>query len=278
LTPIPTLPDGQGPTELKYRVLAEFPDFFFCDPDFYPVARENELDLALERFPEIQANSEEFNAILGHNNLTGVSDFTDEQKLLIYREHKKLAAVPFELAGPSYQFLIQAAETEGEGERITGLIDSQGTITIQQREPSIAACPICLAVGTLIDTPSGPVPVQNLEPGRLVWTLSEGGERVAQPVERVGKTAVPDVHRVVHLVLGDGRELWVSPGHPTADGHPVGELRAGEILDGSTILSAERISYDGYATYDLLPAGGTGLYWANGILMASSFYDQAQDS
>ena len=29
---IPTLPGGLGPTELKYRILAQFPDFFFCAP------------------------------------------------------------------------------------------------------------------------------------------------------------------------------------------------------------------------------------------------------
>jgi len=39
---------------------------------------------------------------------------------------------------------------------ITGLIDSQGQITIEKREPSIFACPICLAAGTLIDTPAAP--------------------------------------------------------------------------------------------------------------------------
>src|SRR5574341_1331578 len=69
-TRIPPLPGGLGPTELKYRILAEYPDFFFCDPDYYPIAREDEMVLALQRFPEIQANAEEFNTILAHNNLT----------------------------------------------------------------------------------------------------------------------------------------------------------------------------------------------------------------
>src|SRR5690349_12749888 len=45
-TPIPPISGGFGPTELKYRVLAEFPAFFFCDPDYYPVARADELELA----------------------------------------------------------------------------------------------------------------------------------------------------------------------------------------------------------------------------------------
>ena len=270
LTPIPVLQDGIGPTELKYRLLAQFPDLFFCDPDFYPVARADETDLARQHFPELQANPEEFTTILAHNQLAAKSSFTDEQKLLIYREHKKLAAVLFELTGNSYQFQFQVAQSKGQGELITGAIDGQGKISVKKRQPAIATCPICLAEGTLIDTPAGPMPVQNLRPGMLVWTEDGKGMRLAQPVLRIGKTVVPSSHEVVHLVLEDGRELWVSPGHPTAGGHRVEQLQAGDRLDSGIIRSAKRVRYTGYATYDLLPAGETGFYWANSILLASS--------
>jgi hypothetical protein len=270
LTSLPTLPSGSGPTELKYRVLAEFPDLFFCDPDYYPVARGDEMELARQRFPEIVANSEEFKAILAHNNLTGVTNLTDDQKLLIYREHKRLAAIRFEAVAAGDQFQIQVAKGEGSGELITGVIDAQGNITVLQRKPSIATCPICLAAGTLIDTPDGPVPVQSLRAGMPVWTLDGAGMRVAQPLMRVGKTVVPAGHQVIHLILSDGRELWVSPGHPTTDGRTIGQLQAGGVLDGAVIVAAERVPYAGLATYDLLPAGETGFYWANGLLIASS--------
>lgn len=270
LTPIPAVQGGIGPTELKYRLLAQFPELFFCDPDFYPVAREDETDLARQHFPELQANSEEFNTILSHNHLAILSTYTDEQKLLIYREHKKLAAVHFELTENKYQFQFLVAKTEGEGELITGAIDGQGKITIQKREPAIATCPICLAEGTLIDTLAGPFPVQNLRVGMLVWTMDGSGVRVAKPVLRIGKTVVPSTHMVVHLVLMDGRELWVSPAHPTTDGRHMGQLQAGDQLDGSIIRNASLVRYTSYATYDLLPAGGTGFYWANGILLAST--------
>ncbi|HEX9617753.1 MAG TPA: Hint domain-containing protein [Anaerolineales bacterium] len=269
-TPIPTLPGGLGPTDLKYRILDQFPDFFFCDPDYYPVPREDELELARQRFPEIQSDSEEFDAILAHNNLVGVSTFTDDQKLLVYREHKKLAAIQLELAGDAYQFQIQVAKTEGEGELVTGLVDGQGSITVLQRTASIATCPICLAAGTLIDTPAGPLPVQSLRLGMQVWTLDAAGGRIARPLVQIGKTIVPAGHQVLHLVLDNGRELWVSPGHPTAEGLTVGQLQAGDPLSGGIILSAERVRYTGSATYDLLPAGETGFYWANGILLSST--------
>lgn len=270
LTPIPPLPGGLGVTELKYRVLAQFPDFFFCDPDYYPIAREDEGKLAQERFPEIQANAEEFAAILAHNGLTGTTTFTDDQKLLIYREHKKLNALYFEVSGSSYTFQLQSSKAEGQGEQVTGTIDGQGNITIQSKQPSFAACPICLAAGTLIDTPAGAIPVQDVHPGMLVWTLDDSGARIAAPVIKIGKTVVPASHQVIHLVLADGRELFVSPGHPTADGRTAGALRVGDTLDGAGIVSAERIPYTGYATYDLLPAGATGFYWADGVLMGST--------
>jgi hypothetical protein len=118
------------------------------------------------------------------------------------------------------------------------------------------------------------VAVEDLRPGTLVWTVDAAGKRIAQPVIRLGKTIVPASHRFVHLVLEDGREVWVSPGHPAADGRAVGQLKPGDRLDGSEIRSVEREAYPSAATYDLLPAEETGLYWANGILLASSLKEE----
>jgi len=60
-TVIPTWPAASlSPTQLKYRILDEFPDFFFCDPDFYPIACEGEIVLALQRFPLQQANHDPY--------------------------------------------------------------------------------------------------------------------------------------------------------------------------------------------------------------------------
>lgn len=271
-TLIPPLPDGSSTTALKYRLLAEFPDFFFCDPDYYPVARADEMDLARERFPDLQANTEEFAAILAHHNLTNQTDFTDEQILLIYQDHKKLAAIPFELTDAGYRFQIQVAKAEGDGELFSGIIDGRGVITIEQRQQIIATCPICLAVGTLIDAPDGAIRVEELRVGMLIWTLDSAGQRIAQPVIEVGKTMIPASHQVIHLFLSDGRDLHVSAGHPTADGRTIGDLHAGDLLDGALVLSADRIPYHGAATYDLLPAGETGFYFANGILIGSTLH------
>jgi hypothetical protein len=75
---------------------------------------------------------------------------------------------------------------------------------------------------------------------------------------------------MVHLVLADGRELLVSPGHRTAQGARAGDLNAGQTVDGSRIKLFELVPYAGERTYDLLPGGPTGHYWASGIDMSST--------
>jgi hypothetical protein len=272
---IPTLPSSDhSPTELKYIVLDQFPDFFFCDPDYYPIAFEDEMVLARERFPELQANQEEFQVILNRNGLSGITTFTDEQKLLIYREHKKLNAIYFELVGDKYKFQIQTGSEGQQGFFITGIIDGNGSIEVQEQNPSFPACPICLAAGTLIDTPQGQIPVEGLQVGQLVWTVSTSGERILATILKTGRVVVPASHRMVHVILSDGRELWVSPGHPTADGRIFGDLKAGDVLDGARVMQVELVLYGQPATYDLLPSGGTGFYWANEILIGSTLVNK----
>jgi hypothetical protein len=270
-TLIPTISSGLSPAELKYRVLDEFPDFFFCDPDFYPIAREDEMVLAQQRFPELQANQAEFMAILNRTELNGLTTFTDEQKLLLYREHKKLNAIHFELVGAAYQFQIQTGPEGGQGAIITAVIDGDGSIDVLQQDPGFPTCPICLAAGTRIDTPHGAVAVENLSIGDQVWTSNEAGERVSAPILKIGSVKVPASHQIIHVILSDERELWASPGHPTADGRKLGDLKSGDFLDGAYVSLTELLPYTGSATYDLLPDGKTGFYWANGILMGSTF-------
>jgi hypothetical protein len=270
-TAIPTLPTSSlSPTELKYKVLDQYPNFFFCDPDFYPVARDNELALAKERFASLQANQEEFEAILARTNISGTPVFTDQQKLTIYREHKKLSAISFQLVDDVYQFQIQTGEEGRQGSFISGTIDGSGAIEVQKQEASFPSCPICLAQGTLIDTPRGAVAVEDLQLGDLVWTLNAAGERVPGKILQLGNVSVPATHQVVHLILSDGREIWASPGHPTADGQTLSDAQLNDWIDGARVILLERLPYGGSKTYDLLPSGETGLYWANGILLGST--------
>ncbi|MFN3741837.1 MAG: Hint domain-containing protein [Anaerolineales bacterium] len=269
-TPIPTVSGGLSPTELKYRILEAFPDFFFCDPDFYPIPRDNERERARARLAEMQANAEMFSVILRHHNLEGRTAFSDQELLAIYRDYKRLLAIPFTAEGAIYRFQIQIGAAEGRnGSAISGRIDGKGHIEVDERKPATLICPICLAAGTRIATPRGDVSVEELHNGDLVWTIGKDGQRVAVPLLSVGKAPTPPGHQMIHLRLADGREVWASPGHPTADGRRVGDLVLGDKLDGSILVAIAHVPYSQPFTYDILPSG-SGLYWANGILLAST--------
>jgi hypothetical protein len=256
--------------ELEYRLLSQYSDFFWCDPDVYPIAREGqEQSNAVEQFPAIETNTAEFVAIISHLGLLQKTDYTDAEKLEIYREYKKLTyAVQVTGSGSPYNFTIRIGK--GQGELIEGTITTSGEIKETSREPSINTCPICLVKGTLIDTPVGPVPIEKLEKGMAVWTVDVSRNRVPAIVVTTSSTPVPPAFRVVKVVLDDGRSVTASSGHPATDGRPLGDIKRGDILDGSTVVSSGPVAYDGGATYDLLPAGETGFYFANGILLKST--------
>lgn len=265
----PPLPAEYSLPELKYLLLASFDGVFWCDPDFYPVAREGqEGKNALEQFPAISADEAEFSAILQHLGLPQKAEYTDEEKLLIYREHKKLTyQVEMTQSGDVYQFTLRVKE--GQGEHIAGTVTPSGKIKVLKREPSFNTCPICLAKGTLIDTPGGPVPVEQLHEGMTVWTANRTGDRIAGVVLKIVTTPVPSSFQVVKVTLSDGRVVTASPGHPTAEGRALGNYRVGDTLDGAVVTAVEHLDYDGM-TCDFMPSGGTGLYWANGILLKST--------
>jgi len=50
----------------------------------------------------------------------------------------------------------------------------------------------------------------------------------------------------------------------------VEKLTTGEIVDGARVVSAKRVTYEGPHTYDILPDGSTGPYWADEILIGST--------
>lgn len=268
--PTPPPPAIYSMPELKYRLISSFDNVFFVDPDFYPVARGGqEQENALEQFPNISANTAEFSSILEHLGLPNKADYTDEEKLLIYREHKQLMyGVQVIPSGDVYNFTLRVGE--GQGEHIEGTITPSGEIKVLKREPSFNTYPICLARGTIIDTPSGPVPVEQLHKGMAVWTVDDLGKRAAATVVETAVTSVPSSFQVVRLRLNDGRTVTASLGHPAAEGRALGDYQVGDTLDGALVLAVEYVAYDSGATYDILPAGSTGLYWANRVLLKST--------
>jgi hypothetical protein len=260
--------------QLKFAVIDAVGPPIYCDPDFYPLERPGgEQANAITRYPEIRADAAVYAAIVAHEHLPS-GDLTDAQKLVVYRAWKRLRAMTLTQGpGSDYSFSYRVQSTSGSASylMVTGTVRVDGVVTVTSRTPTTAPnCPICLAAATLISTPNGDVRVTDIEPGLVVWTAMADGTRIAAPVLEVGSMQVPASHRMVHLALADGRELLASPGHRTAEGRQLGSLATGESLDGSTIVRWELVPYSGERTYDLRPAGGTGTYWANGILLSST--------
>jgi hypothetical protein len=130
---------------------------------------------------------------------------------------------------------------------------------------------VCLSGDTRIATPSGEVRVRDLAPGAIVWTLGENGARVAAPVVATSRVPVPPSHVMARLTFDDGRDVSVSPGHPTCGGPAtVADLATGASYDRGRVRASERAVYGGDATFDIRPAGPTGCYWANGVLLGTT--------
>lgn len=127
---------------------------------------------------------------------------------------------------------------------------------------------ICAAPDTPIATPEGERPIAELGVGDLVFTMHEG-ELVARPLRQIGSTPAVD-HAVVRVTLESGVSLFISGGHPTADGRTFDALAPGGQLDGTRILEVATVPYEHAFTHDILPDSDSGTYVAGGVLIGST--------
>jgi hypothetical protein len=274
-TPSPFSPGSVLTTaQLKYALIDRLGRPWFCDPDQYPVARVDPRELAAQHLAEIQADTQTFQLILAHVGIPASASFGPNEQVAIYSEWKALNAITLDGAGDGrlrFDYRAMPAEGEQVGTRSAGTIDPDGAITIDQQAPiGPPPCPICLARGTRIATPTGDVAAEDIRIGMQVWSRDTSGRPIVATVLDIGRTPVPTNHRVVRLVLANGRVVRASPGHPLADGRQLGRIRKGDLVDGVRVVSAELERYDGAATYDLLPSGPTGIYLADGVALGST--------
>lgn len=131
-------------------------------------------------------------------------------------------------------------------------------------------CPLCIcaAPDTPIATPSGDIAIAALRIGDLIYSQGPRGIVVA-PVLRINRAPVSH-HTMVRIALANGATLELSPRHPTADGRLIGDLVAGEDIDGVKILDVERVPYAQPYTYDILADTASGAYFAAGVSIGST--------
>ena len=253
--------------DLKYRLIDTIGPPLFCGP---PVVRMPSDDEASQEVAALRSqDATSFDAIVHHEKLDA-AHLTAEDDRRIVQQVQVLQAMPLQADGQLLRFDYIAGRPSPE--HVVGTIDDHGVISLESHDPTQfpgrGGCPICLAATTRIATPHGPILVSDLRAGMLVWTV-DAGKRVAAPIAIVRYTPAPFGHRVIRVVLADGRAVVASPGHPTGDGRRVGELNPGDLLDGSRIVAMDVLPYAG-DTWDLLPLSSTGTYWADGVLLGST--------
>ena len=164
-SPSPTPGVPLSAAALRFALIDQFGPLWYCDPDFYPVARDDEAAQAVKRFDEVRADAAVFATIAAHLGVNAEADVTADQKLALYRSWKQLNAIVLEPAdGGRFRFDYLNAPAPGatEGRRTAGTIGADGAITIDQQaaagEPN---CPICLARATRIATPDGEIAIED---------------------------------------------------------------------------------------------------------------------
>lgn len=114
------------------------------------------------------------------------------------------------------------------------------------------------ASGTLIDTPEGQRPVEDLEPGDVVTTLANG----SRPIRWVGRRQVAPVELLAHPglcpvefvagAIGNARALRVSPQQRIL----IDDWRAEVYFGEDRVLVAAQALVDDQAARVVLPTGG----------------------
>jgi hypothetical protein len=162
----------------------------------------------------------------------------------------------FDSLGTAYR-MVGVSITEGYSTTVVGvafegtapppgttLYYIQGASSYSGTKQSVAISDVvtCFLAGTEIETETGPRPIEDLVPGDLVMTVDGG----LQPVRWIGRSTVCGLGPLAPIriragVLGNTRDLWVSPNHRILLRSSVAELYFGT----SEVLVAAKFLVDG---------------------------------
>lgn len=250
---------------------------FYCDPDVYPVGFGTSEERTARGFAKVQQDPEALRVILAdlHQPAGGYSEAVKARIWDVYKRMNALHLQPAHDDGYSFTIIPLppggGQPPEPRAKARDGYVSRTGAVYLgAPHTVAFVGCPICLILGTVIDTPTGPVRVEDMHVGDPIWTADARGHRVPGHVKEVGRIDVGTWHAVLNLRLADGRQLPASPGHPLDDGRHLADLQVGDVYDGSRVTARTiTADTDGW-TYDVLPSGPTGTYWADGVRVGST--------
>jgi hypothetical protein len=182
----------------------------------------------------------------------------------------------------SYYSGNRAAVYEYKGKRVTKIKMLSDSIALFETKKgklirgkiwlNYKKCGKCLPAGTLISCPRGEVEISKLKSGDSIYTSNEKKEKISTIIQATDSVSITRTHKMIKFILEDGRILLASAEHPSADYFPLDYLKIGDKLDGSVIIYKKAAACIYSKTYDILPVGKTGTYWANGILIGSTLH------
>jgi hypothetical protein len=269
--------------QLELRVLHAIGPFFYCDPDVYPVGFGTPTERVDVGFAKVERDPEALRAVLADLHEAGAASYPEPVKARVWDRYKRMKALNLQPTHDGYSFAfipLPHDATEPSRSRVqerVGFISRVRAVSLgRSHSVQFGGCPICLVRDTSIATPRGPMPVQALHVGDPVWTADRHGRRVSGNIVVVGRLAVGPAHQVIVLTLADARHLAASPGHPLDDGRQLADLDVGDAYDGSHVTARAVETYTDGWTYDVLPSGATGTYWADGIRVSSTLRRDAR--
>ncbi|MEJ7840646.1 MAG: Hint domain-containing protein [Rubrobacter sp.] len=121
-----------------------------------------------------------------------------------------------------------------KGLGIRSFYRSADFIAPSQANGCAMACSYCVAAGTLVTTPEGRVPVEQIRDGDRVLAYDSSSERLVEA--RASRTASREVDEVLEIRVG-GRVLRVTEHHPLMTRR--GWVRAGDLTTDDEVLCDE---------------------------------------
>jgi len=106
------------------------------DVEYYDLSQEPkiELDSAQHYFDSMDANSDEIRAIVQHAGLNATTNFSDQGKIMIYRQHQQLQAIKLDTLPVRYTFALNVKASTGQQWHYEGKILPTGKVSVKTKK------------------------------------------------------------------------------------------------------------------------------------------------